>query len=125
MAARLMSQERRKTPRIDERLSIAISEDGRIAQAQTQNLSTAGAYCTLDRFIAPMTKLQLVFELPDGNRRVRITCSGVVVRIEPVVTDAQRGSYQLAIYFSEMSDRSRIAISKFVRQRLAARPSTS
>lgn len=116
-----MGQERRKAPRIDERLSIAISGDGHIAQAQTQNLSTVGAYCTLDRFIAPMTKLQLDFELPDGNRRVRITCSGVVVRTEPVVAATQRSGYYLAIYFSEMSERSRAAISKFVRQRLATR----
>ena len=120
-----MSQERRKAPRIDEQLPIAIRGDGQIAQAQTQNLSTVGAYCTIDRFIPPMTKLQLAFELPDGSRRVRIACSGVVVRTEPVVLDAQRGGYSLAIYFSEMSERSRAAISKFVRQRLSARSATN
>ena len=125
MAARIMSQDRRKAPRINEQVSIAISGDGQIVQAQTQNLSTTGAYCTMDQFIAPMTKLQLVFELPDVSRRVRVTCSGVVVRVEPVVADAQRGSYHLAIYFSEISERSRAAISKFVRQRLSARSATN
>ena len=125
MAARVMSQERRNAPRVDEHLSIAISGDGHIAQAQTQNLSTAGAYCTIDRFIPPMTKLELAFELPDGTRRVRITGSGVVVRTEPIIADAQRGGYHLAIYFSEMSERHRAAISKFIRQRLSARQSTA
>lgn len=126
MAARVMSPERRKAPRVDECLSIAISGDGQVAQAQTQNLSTAGAYCLLDRFIPPMTKLELAFELPDGTRRVRITGSGVVVRAEPAIAAAaQRGGYHLAIYFSEMSERNRAAISKFIRRRLAARQSTA
>ncbi|MBI4342633.1 MAG: hypothetical protein HY599_04645, partial [Candidatus Omnitrophica bacterium] len=81
-------------------------------------------YCLLDRLIPPMTKLQLEFELPDGGRRLRIRGTGVVVRAEPVVSSAERGQYHIAIFFSEMSERHRAAISKFVRQRLSPSPST-
>lgn len=117
MATR-MTAERRQAPRIAERVAIAISGDGQVWQAQTKDLSTAGAYLLLDRFIPPMTKLQLEFELPNGAKRTRIAGTGVVVRAEPVVSSASQGQYHIAIYFSEMSDRHRAAIAKFVSQRL-------
>ena len=119
-----MSQERRQAPRVDERVTVAITESGAAVQAETRNLSTAGAYCTLDRFIAPMTKLQLEYELLNGTRRVRIRCSGVVVRVEPVVSNQEHGQYNIAIFFTELTEHDRSAISQFVRQRLSAQPST-
>ena len=125
MAAGMTGQERRQAPRVPERVAIALSGDGHAVQAHTQNLSTAGAYCLVDRFLPPMTKLELEFQLPDGSGRVTIRGTGVVVRAEPVVSSAERGQYHLAIFFSEMSERHRAAISKFVRQRLSSGSSTS
>ena len=52
-------------------------------------------------------------------RRVRIACTGVVVRVEPVVSDHQRSGYNTAIYFTDISDHDRSAISHFVGQRLS------
>jgi hypothetical protein len=120
MATRLMSQERRRAPRITERVSVAIAGADTELRTETDNLSVSGAYCTLGRFIAPMTKLQLHFELPSSSRRVRIRCSGIVVRVEPVVASAERGRYNVAIFFTDLSERNRSAISRFVRQRLSA-----
>ena len=115
------SPERRRAPRVTEQVAIAISGDGQVWQAQTKDVSTAGAYLLLDRFIPPMTKLQVAFELPDGAKRARIEATGVVVRAEPVVSDAaSKGQYHIAIYFSEMSERHRAAISKFVSHRLSS-----
>ena len=81
------SAERRQAPRVSHRVSLGITGDGTTLQTETVNLSAAGVYCTLDRFLAPMTKLQLDYEVPDpagggadGARRVRIQCTGVVVR---------------------------------------------
>ena len=120
MATRMTAPERRQAPRISERVSIAITGDGQVWQAQTKDLSTSGAYCLLDQFIPPMTKLQLQFELPDGAKRTRIEGTGVVVRAEPVVTSDSHGQYSIAIYFSDMSERHRAAISKFVSHRLSS-----
>ena len=53
------TSERRRTPRVSERVPLGITEGGTTLEAETVNLSAAGAYCTLDRFLAPMTKLQL------------------------------------------------------------------
>ena len=126
MAARVMPEkERRRAPRVDERVSVALTDEGKAFHTESENLSATGVYCTLDRFIPPMTKLQVQFELPDGARRVRIRCEGVVVRVEPIIANAERGRYHVAVFFSELTEHDRAAISRFVSQRLAARSSTS
>ena len=126
MAPRLMaSQERRRAPRVVERVPVALTDEGKAFQAESENLSATGVYCTLERFIPPMTKLQVQFELPDGARHVRIRCEGIVVRVEPVITTATQARYHVAVFFSELTERDRSAISRFVSQRLAARPATS
>ena len=121
MAARLMgTQERRRAPRAAERVPLAITDAGGDLHADTKNISAAGAYCTLDRFIPPMSKLELRFELPGSSRRIRIRCTGVVVRVEPVVMDANTMRYNTALFFTEISKHERAAISRFVQQRLSA-----
>ena len=92
MAARVMGQrERRRAPRIAERIPLAITDAKAELQTETKNLSTAGAYCALERFIPPMTKLQVQLDLPNGAQFARIRCSGVVVRVEPVAASLERG----------------------------------
>jgi len=120
MAARLMSQERRRAPRTAERIAVSISDAASAFQAETKNLSASGAYCVIDRFIPPMTKLQLQFDLPDGTRHTSVRCSGVVVRVDPVVANAERGRYHIAIFFNDLAEKDRAAIGRFVGQRLAA-----
>lgn len=96
-----------------------VSHDAATLQTESKNLSASGVYCTLERFIPPMTKLRVQFEVPNGSRRVRIACTGVVVRVDPVIREAQQGAYNTAIYFSDITDRDRAAISHFVEQRLS------
>ena len=117
-------RERRKVPRIAERVAMAITDAGTELTAESQNLSTTGVYCTLDRFLAPMSKVQLDFELPNGPRSSKVRCTGVVVRVEPIIAHASRGQFNVAIFFTELSNRDRSAITRFVRQRLSAASST-
>ena len=126
MATGLMRRpaERREAPRVAERVLLAVSDAKAEFQAETKNLSAAGVYCALESFIPPMTKLQLRFELPLQDRRVRLRCAGVVVRVEPIVTTESRARYHTGIWFTDLSTRDRETISEFVRQRLAAHPST-
>ena len=116
--------ERRAAPRIPERIRFALTNGGGALEAETKNLSTSGAYCTVSKFIPPMTKLQVAFEVPNGPRRVPIRCSGVVVRVEPVVNSPEEGRYHMAIFFNDLSARDREAIAQFVRERLASASST-
>ena len=106
--------ERRGAPRVLHRVPLAIVGDGTVLQAETVNLSSSGAYCTVDQFLPPMTKLELEFELPDGSRHARVRCTGAVVRAEPVVATPERGRYNIAIFFTDLSERDRSAISRFV-----------
>ena len=119
-----MTQERRRAPRVPERIALGVTGIAEEVRAETANISTAGAYCTMDRFIPPMTKLQLQFELPHNARRVQVRCEGVVVRAEPVVENTEQGRYHVAIFFSDITDRDRAAIAAFVKDRLAQGPST-
>lgn len=123
MAAGMSLRERRRHPRAPERVVVAVTEDGTVLQTHTRNLSASGAYCTVNRFVPPMTKLDLQFELVNGSRHVAIRCSGVVVRIEPAPTTEQ-ARYNVAIFFTELSDRNRSAITRFIRRRLSQAPST-
>lgn len=117
-----MPAERRRAPRVTERVPLTLSGADGILKADTQSLSAVGVYCTLDRFIPPMTKLELRMELPQGGRQTAIRCVGVVVRVEPVVANPHQGRYQTAIFFTELSERDRAAISQFVSQRLSKIP---
>ncbi|MBI3321790.1 MAG: PilZ domain-containing protein [Candidatus Omnitrophica bacterium] len=119
-----MNQERRQTPRVVERVSVALADAQTAFQAETQNLSASGVYCTLDRFIPPMTKLHVEFDLPNGARVTRIRCSGVVVRVEPLVANVAKGRYYLAIFFTDLSERDRSAISQFVQRHLTSTRTT-
>ena len=116
-----MTRERRREPRTAERLPLAIQDASAELTTETHNISASGVYCTLDRFIAPMSKLQLRFELSNqGRRSTSIRCSGVVVRVEPAISNAQQGRYHVAVLFTELAERDRTAIARFVRQRLSA-----
>lgn len=117
MATRLMKKERRRAVRVTEQIPVGLKDGDGFINAQTENISASGAYCLLDRFIAPMTKLDLRLELPNGMRNRIIRCSGVVVRVEPVVSDANHGRYHIAVFFSELSPKDRTAITQFVRKR--------
>ena len=111
--------ERRQSPRIAERVPLAITDATTELFAETLNVSASGAYCLLDRFIAPMSKLQLRFELFNGSRLVKVSCSGVVVRVDPVA-GPNGPRYQTAVFFTELSERNRAAITRFVQRRLTS-----
>ena len=81
MATGMTMGERRREPRVAERVVLAISDAGTELTTESQNLSTAGVYCTLGKFLAPMSKVQLMFELPNGSRTSKVRCAGVVVRV--------------------------------------------
>lgn len=114
-----MGVERRRAPRVKERLLLALTEGASTFQAHLHNLSATGAYCALDRFLPPMTKLEVQCVLLNGSQPTHIRCTGVVVRVEPVVANVERPSYHVAIFFTELSEQGRAAIEQFVRDRLS------
>ena len=119
MATRMTTQpERRRAPRVADRVAVSIVNPREVIRAETKDLSTSGAYCSLDRFIPLMTKLQLAFSLPTASQPIR--CEGVVVRVLPQTEQPGRNIYEVAVFFTEVSDADRNALNAFVQQRLQA-----
>lgn len=121
MAARMM-HERRQAPRVATRVPVTIAGEQGVLQTETKNISTVGAYCTLEQRIAPMTKLELELLLAPDSKPLRVRCQGVVVRVEPVPGPSAHPRYDTAVFFTDLAERDRQAISEFVRQHLVATP---
>lgn len=109
--------EKRRYPRIGKNLPIKIKSDDFDLVAETKNISCIGAYCRVDRYIAPFTKLQTTILLsPKAKNNSRsINCKGVVVRVEKDPNDLET-QYNIAIYFNEISKLSMLKIDRFLKK---------
>ncbi len=110
-----MIHERRKHPRIEKNIPVKISGEEFDIVTETRNLSCAGAYCQVNRYLEPMSKLKIHLLLPFRKAKKvvtkKVTCQGVVVRIEH-----QSGveSFNVAIYFNEIRARDAKTIAEYV-----------
>ncbi|MCM8762926.1 MAG: PilZ domain-containing protein [Candidatus Omnitrophica bacterium] len=106
-------QERRKYPRINKNLPLSIALKGADFVVETKNISCGGAYCHVDRYIKPLTKLAICINLPDTKRN--IFCKGVVVRTEEAVPTG----YNIAIFFNEIDKKDLNVLSNYIHHHLA------
>ncbi len=109
-------EDRRKFPRLSENIPVKICGEEFDTVTETQNVSRAGAFCRVEEYIEPMTKLkvQLLLSVRKGKRlqTKKVACDGVVVRTEPA-SDNEKG-YYVAIFFNDISDKDANAISDFI-----------
>ena len=110
--------ERRRDPRVATQLPLILNNGAGTIEARTENISTAGACCTLKQFLAPMTKLQIRLELPGHSPSTVVSCRGVVVRVQPQTPRAKQSAYNIAIFFNDLSDHSRTVLARYVQERL-------
>jgi hypothetical protein len=110
--------EKRRHPRVSESLTIRAVNEGGMA-FQTINLSAGGLFCTSPRYIAPMTRLSLMMEVPlPHDDPARIEGEAVVVRTEPDSPQPpQAGGYRVALFFSRLADDDRRALQVFLSSR--------
>jgi hypothetical protein len=95
----------RKSQRVDARLAMEKSLGDDQATAHSLNVSANGVYFASPTFIPLLTRLRITLELPDdGGRKSRVACDGVVVRSEPEAEVAGAGEYQVACYFTDISE---------------------
>ena len=90
-----LHQEKRRHPRLEHKIPVKISSDHGDILTETKNLSCSGAFCRMEQRLEPMTKLRIHLLLPwrknDKVTSKKITCHGVVVRVEAVA--GQRGLF--------------------------------
>lgn len=122
----LQGIERRRHSRLEQTIPLRISDGGIDIVTETKNLSSSGAFCLVNKFITPMTKLKLQFMLPlKRNNKVvqqRINCVGVVVRSQSAV---DQDSFQTAIFFSDITPRDSQIIHEFVESAMRPHEPTS
>ena len=113
--------ERRKYPRVAEAIQCQVSIGGVAGtETVTQNLSCGGALCSLSEIFPPMTKLEIVLDLPaspgfGGSPRQSVRCVGVVLRQDRLHLE-ENPKYLTAIYFSDLKAEDRRRIGEFVLQ---------
>lgn len=117
---RYQGPDRRRAPRVKSRLPVIFTDGAEELAATTRDISESGAYCTLRRFVPPMTKLQIHFELPGRPHAARITCQGVVVRVDPPAPTPRPSRYHLAIFFNDMASSDRVRIARYIHHHLQA-----
>jgi c-di-GMP-binding flagellar brake protein YcgR len=117
--------ERRQYPRIKEDFPLKIAADGYDFITTTRNISCVGAYCHIEKYIPPFTKIMIRLTLPimvnRVNKNYTVECKGVVVRTE----DENEGGFNVAIFFNEIGEHERQKISKYIGQLLSQNSSLS
>jgi len=124
-------KERRQHPRLDHKLPVNLAVNGFDFSTSTHNISCVGAYCHLDKYMPPFTKIAVKLSLPDrpggsaclparqglasnsqSHKSTIVECKGVVVRSE----DEVNGGFNIAIFFNEMRDDQRKKIAHYISQ---------
>ena len=103
-------------------VSLRLSQQNFDAITETKNLSENGTYCSVSRYIEPLTKLKLMILIPkvskkNKNATYKIECEGIVVRVEK--TEDHKKPYNIAIYFNEIKERDKTRIASYVEHHLA------
>ena len=111
--------ERRRLPRVPRTIPLHLGHGTEELVAASIDLSASGVYCQVSTHLPVMTKVQVTFVLPgegQGPQPRRITCTGVVVRVESVEPGEHGPSYRLAIFFTELTPTDQDALATFVRE---------
>jgi len=115
-----MVEEKRRYPRLNKVLPLKISSQDFDIVTQTKNLSCIGAFCSINTYLAPMTKLKITLLLPEKKDSLtsksskKVSCMGVVVRIE----ETHHSNYNIAIFFEQIKERERLKLERYIQEHL-------
>ncbi len=90
---------------------------------ETINVSANGVYFTSPSYIAPLTRLEIVLVLPDtigkrsGTKR-EVVCEGIVVRTEPEAPPHNHAHYDIACFFTAISETDRAHLESYILSQL-------
>ena len=111
-----LKSERRLHPRIEHSLPVKIAANGYDFTTTTQNISCLGAFCHIDKYIPPFTKVGIRLNLPvatrSGRKDYSVECNGVVVRSQD---DPEKG-FNIAIFFNHIKNNQSKVIAKYIKQ---------
>jgi len=108
--------ERRGAVRVPARLAMEIQVGGGAERVESLNVSANGVYFASSRYIAPLTRLRMVLDLPGarGRAAANVSVDGVVVRVDPEAESDGVTEYEVACYFTSISDRDRETLESYI-----------
>lgn len=113
---RHIKKEKRLHPRIDHQLPLRIAVNGYDFSTTTQNVSCTGAYCCINKYVPPFTKIAIRMTLPvkkdDAVAEYTVDCKGVIVRTD----DQSKNGFNIAIFFNEINEAQKRKISQYINQ---------
>jgi len=113
-------RDNRQSVRVPADLRVHSTAAGDLLELNVVNLSLGGAYCGSPRPIEPMTRLEVILDLPGpGTASIPVAAQAVVVRIDRPSRLAAHGArhpYLLALWFQRMTDSDRARLRRFLGQ---------
>jgi hypothetical protein len=111
-------------------MQVAGTDETSVVTTESINLSSSGIQFGSRQFLSPLTKVALTLILPAFGRRLRrermLQCQGVIVRCEERTGARQQTRYELACYFTDLTEGDRELIEQYVLWRTIRRiPSTN
>lgn len=111
-----LKKERRINPRLAHSLPLKVAANGYDFATTTQNISCVGAYCRIDKYVPPFTRVMIKLQLPvkpfNSAKPCEVECKGVIVRSE----DETGGGFNIAIFFNAIRGEQRKIISRYISQ---------
>lgn len=108
--------ERRAHPRLEQNLPFEVAANGYDFSTTTQNISCLGAYCQINKYVPPFTRVSIKLTLPvktsESKKHYTIDCQGTIVRTE----DKDKDSFNIAIFFSRINNSQRKIINEYINQ---------
>ena len=111
-----LTAERRSHARIPYQFDIEGPEDGRGAPARmvSSDLSLGGLQCSSSRDYPEMTRLAVRLQLPNGPALDPLEVEAVVVRRRELPSSSGASRFELALFFTSMTDDARERLARFL-----------
>ncbi|MDD4294065.1 MAG: PilZ domain-containing protein [Candidatus Omnitrophica bacterium] len=110
-------QERRQHKRFEKVLPLKLAGGENDILTETKNISVSGAYCSIDKPLELMTKLNVVLLIPVKKNKTntvkKVNCEGVIVRRE-YIRDNGAGLYYVGIFFSDIAPKDKKILEKYI-----------
>ena len=109
-------RERRVHFRLDHKLPVQIIANGYDFATETKNVSCLGAYCRINKYVPPFTRVEVKLDLPIAAKQEKkthaVNCKGVIVRTE----DEREGGFNIAVFFNNIKEDQRKIITRYIKQ---------
>lgn len=114
--------EKRAHPRVSNNIPLKISTADVDLVTETKNISCSGAYCRVNKFLEPMTKMAVTLLIPfkrAGKATTKkVVCGGIVVRTENIPGE---DGFNTAIFFNDIHPRDSRFLADYVQNMIVTK----